>query len=312
MTSPRTFVSFSLSDRQYYRLLQTWKELEHVNFTFIDQTAFGLSCSGIECKCKERIKKRMDDADKYVVLISKHTRFDKHVWREAIVAIEKGCTIIGVNLDNSRRLLEITTPPIIWDIGAIFIPFSAEIIAYALKHYKMHNHGAYFYNNSVYRRLGYSDGYYFERSRRRPPTDDPDEGWKAVGAREAVIQTINEMDADLIEILATGDELGCDVAVERVLDQLPSANSADDVQAILQATWGEWGGTPEHYSLAARKIWALLCHQASAPRRVPPFPPCRVYPSVAKSIQPPRSSGRTTTRKAKAVVDKALMWLGMD
>ena len=95
-------------------------------------------------------------AGKYTLLIGKDTRYKyKYVRWEAEVAIEKGCTIIGINLYGSRRIVENTCPPVIRDIGAIFVPFSPQIIAYALQNYKMHDKGNYEYKDSVYRSLGY-------------------------------------------------------------------------------------------------------------------------------------------------------------
>jgi hypothetical protein len=65
------------------------------------------------------------------------------------------CTIIGVNLDGARQIVEKTCPPIIRDIGAIFVPYSPKLIAYALENYKMKESGNYHYKDEVYRQLGY-------------------------------------------------------------------------------------------------------------------------------------------------------------
>jgi len=60
-------------------------------------------------------------AGKFIPSIGEDTRYKyKYVRWEAEVAIEKGCTIIGVNLDGSRKMVESTCPPIIRNIGAIF------------------------------------------------------------------------------------------------------------------------------------------------------------------------------------------------
>ena len=36
MGLPRTFVGFSSTDIRYYRLMQAWKEHEHIDFNFTD------------------------------------------------------------------------------------------------------------------------------------------------------------------------------------------------------------------------------------------------------------------------------------
>jgi len=83
---------------------------------------------------------------------SKH----KYVRWEAEVAREKGCTIIGVNLDGAKVMVSNTCPPIIQDIGAIFVPCSPKIIAYAIENYVMHNdNDNYHFKDHVYKNLGY-------------------------------------------------------------------------------------------------------------------------------------------------------------
>jgi hypothetical protein len=55
--------------------------------------------------------------------------------------IEKNCTSIGVNLDKSRSRVYEKCSPSRNDIGAVFVPFSPKIIAYALKHATMEKRG---------------------------------------------------------------------------------------------------------------------------------------------------------------------------
>ncbi len=156
MGLPRTFVGFSSTDIHYYRLMQAWREHEHIDFNFTDcQLASEVNSENeeyIKRKCRERINM----AGKYVLLIGEDTRSKhKYVRWEAEVAIEKGCTIIGVNLDGSRKMVEQTCPPIIRDIGAIFVPFSSKIIGYALENYTMNEGDWYFYKDEIYKKLGY-------------------------------------------------------------------------------------------------------------------------------------------------------------
>jgi hypothetical protein len=77
---------------------------------------------------------------------------------EVDVAIEKGCRLIGVNLNNSR-FKDGLCPYFFGDKGALFVPFSSRILAEALKWNKgTPTAGAsddwYFYD-SVYTNLGY-------------------------------------------------------------------------------------------------------------------------------------------------------------
>jgi hypothetical protein len=133
-----------------------WKEHEHIDFNFTDCQLASELHSEDETYIKRKCRERINMAGKYVLLIGEDTRSKhKYVRWEAEVAIEKDCTIIGVNLDGSRSMVERTCPPIIRDIGAVFVPFSPKIIAYALEHYAMHEDGAYSYKDEVYRNLGY-------------------------------------------------------------------------------------------------------------------------------------------------------------
>lgn len=156
MGLPRTFVGFSSTDIHYYRLMLAWKESEHIDFNFTDvQLAQDINSKNeeyIKRKCRERIGM----AGTFLSLIGTDTRSKhKYVRWELEVALEKGCRIIGVNLDGARQIVDATCPPIIKDVGAIFVPFSPKIVAHALENYKMNDKGNWHYKDEVYKQLGY-------------------------------------------------------------------------------------------------------------------------------------------------------------
>jgi NAD+--asparagine ADP-ribosyltransferase len=158
MGLPRTFVGFSSTDITQYRLMLAWKAHEHIDFDFencqLQEELDSENEDYIKRVCRERIKM----ARKYVLLIGQDTRYKyKYVRWEAEVAIEKGCTIIGVNLDKSRQYIEATCPPVIKDIGAVFVSFSPKIIALALDKYQMNAKGNYHYEDKVYKQRGLLD-----------------------------------------------------------------------------------------------------------------------------------------------------------
>ena len=157
MGLPRTFVGFSSTDIRYYRLMQAWKQHEHIDFNFTDCQLLSEVNSENEQYIKSKVRERINMAGKFVMLIGQDTKSKhKYVRWEAEVAIEKNCTIIGVNLDGSRNMVSNTCPPIIRDIGAIFVPFSPKIVAYAIENYSMHDdNDNYHYKDSVYKNLGY-------------------------------------------------------------------------------------------------------------------------------------------------------------
>ncbi len=52
-------------------------------------------------------------------------------------------------------MVEKTCPPVIRNIGTLFVPFSPKIIKYAIENYKMHDSGNYNDKDVVYKQLGY-------------------------------------------------------------------------------------------------------------------------------------------------------------
>lgn len=158
MGLPKIFVGFSSTDIQYYRLMTAWKNNEKIDFNFADcqlsQEIYSEDETYIKRKCRERINL----AGKYVMLIGEDTKSKhKYVRWEAEVAIEKGCAIIGVNLDISREIVDSKCPSIIKNIGAIFVHYSPKIVQYAIENYKMHDSGNYHYKPEVYKKLGYDN-----------------------------------------------------------------------------------------------------------------------------------------------------------
>lgn len=156
MGLPRTFVGFSSTDINYYRLMLAWKEHEHIDFNFANCQLSKEVNSENEAYIKSKCRERIELAGTFAVLIGQDTRSKhKYVRWEMEVALEKKCRIIGINLDGARQVVASTCPPIIRDVGAIFVPFSPKIVSYALENYKMKPNKDYEYNESTYRQLGY-------------------------------------------------------------------------------------------------------------------------------------------------------------
>ncbi|MDB5810440.1 MAG: hypothetical protein JWN94_2562 [Betaproteobacteria bacterium] len=156
MGLPRTFVGFSSTDIKSYYLMCAWKENEHIDFNFTDCQLAQEIRSEDEAYIKSKCKGRLAMAGYYCLLIGADTRSKhKYVRWEAEVAIEQRCTIIGISLDGSRRVTD-QCPPILRNIGAVFVPYRPKIIAYALEHYKMHPNDDYHFTDDVYRKLGYT------------------------------------------------------------------------------------------------------------------------------------------------------------
>lgn len=156
MGLPRTFVGFSSTDIHFYHLMLAWKKNEHIDFNFANCQLAQEINSEDEAYIKRKCRERIDMTGTFAVLIGQDTRSKhKYVRWEMEVAIEKKCRIIGINLDKSRRVVDATCPPIIRNIGAIFVPFSPKIVAYALENYQMGMSDDFYYEGDIYTQLGY-------------------------------------------------------------------------------------------------------------------------------------------------------------
>ena len=103
MALPRTFVGFSSTDINSYRLMLAWKAYEHIDFDFADCRLQNEVRSEDEAYIKSKSRARIQMAGTFVKLIGADTRYKyKYVEWEAEVALEKKCRIIGVNLDSWR------------------------------------------------------------------------------------------------------------------------------------------------------------------------------------------------------------------
>jgi hypothetical protein len=155
MGLPRTFVGFSSSDINWYRLMCAWKANEHIDFNFTDCQLTNSINSDNEAYIKRVCRERINMAGTFVQLIGDDTRSKhRYVRWELEVALEKNCTIIGANIDGSRYVNE-KTPPLMRNIGAVFVPCKPKILAYALEDWTMRKDGDWHYNPEVYERLGY-------------------------------------------------------------------------------------------------------------------------------------------------------------
>lgn len=154
-SSPRTFVSFSSADKGRYDLMCAWKAHEHIDFNFadfqLDEAINSQRPSYIKSVCAAKIGR----VDTFILLIGNDT-YTKTVFvkDEVEAAVEKGCRLIGVNLDNCRFRDELC-PAFFANVGALFVPFSSRIIAEALKWQKQGISPSYYFFNEVYTRLGY-------------------------------------------------------------------------------------------------------------------------------------------------------------
>jgi hypothetical protein len=151
----RTFVSFSSADKSQYDLMCAWKAHEHIHFNFadfqLDEAIDSQTPYYIKHVCAAKIRR----ADTFVLLIGNDT-FTKTVFvkDEVEVAIEKGCRLVGVNLNNCRSK-DALCPNFFEGAGALFVPFSSRIIAKALAWQRQDTSPWYYFTDEFYSKLGY-------------------------------------------------------------------------------------------------------------------------------------------------------------
>ncbi len=134
--------------------MQMWKAYENIYLEFRDCQLRQEINSENEYYIKQRCRESINMASKFIQLIVTDTKYKyKYVRWESEVAIDKGCTVIGVNINNSRYMDEETCPPVIRGIGAIFVSFHPIIIQFAIIDYKMIGAGEYYYKDEVYQAM---------------------------------------------------------------------------------------------------------------------------------------------------------------
>jgi hypothetical protein len=151
----RTFVSFSSADKGRYDLMCAWKAHEHIDFNFadfqLDEAINSKTPYYIKSVCAAKVRR----ADTFVLLIGNDT-YTKTVFvkDEVETAVEKGCRLIGVNLNNCRVIDELC-PSFFANVGAMFVPFSSRILSEALAWQSPGTHPWYYFNDQTYTNLGY-------------------------------------------------------------------------------------------------------------------------------------------------------------
>ena len=160
----KTYVAFDGdNDIHYYRLMKAWKQNDNSCFNFYDAHDINTALdTSTEDTIKRRLRERMNNSKLFVLLIGTNTKnLYRFVRWEIDTALSLNLPIIAVNLNNNK-VQDSLCPPILRDRLAIYIPFKATIMQYALENWPESHasytaqgrSGAYHYNDDVYRKFG--------------------------------------------------------------------------------------------------------------------------------------------------------------
>lgn len=120
MSSKRALVAASPTDEDAVRGMLGWSSVARTGFSIADAAGAGDLPTA---------------ADTFVLLIGTDTRGQVGLLRLVEAAAAGGARLIGVNLDEWRLKNPLTVPHVFSNKGALFVPFSAPIIAWALRHW---------------------------------------------------------------------------------------------------------------------------------------------------------------------------------
>lgn len=163
----KTYVAFASEDIHNYRLMEAWRENEHIDFSFFD--AHDLYVARDTSKpdtIKRRLTERMNNAKQIVLLGSADakrkggdgTSFFAH---EVDSMLRLRLPIVVANLDGDRRVDKafIPRPLLDADYYTLSVSFQPKIIQFALEKYAASfpsggKTGPHYYEPPIYAKLG--------------------------------------------------------------------------------------------------------------------------------------------------------------
>lgn len=131
----KTYVAFDGDhDIHYYRLMKAWKQNDGFDFNFHDAHDLNQAYdSSQEESIKKQLAIRFQNSKLFILLVGEHTKFlRKFVPWEIDHAIRLDLPIIVVNLNKNYGVDLDRCPPRLMSCLSFHIPYSPEIIQYAM------------------------------------------------------------------------------------------------------------------------------------------------------------------------------------
>ena len=163
----KTYVAFASEDIAMYRLMEAWRDNEHIDFNFYDAHDLFVSLDTSKPETiKRNLRERMKNAKQIVLLGSSHARQKgsdgtSFLAYEVDVLMEFNLPVVVANLGGDRTVCRdfIPRPLLDADYYTVSVSFQPKIIAHALDKYAANfaasaKKGPDKYEPSVYRDLG--------------------------------------------------------------------------------------------------------------------------------------------------------------
>ena len=166
----KTYVAFASEDISYYRLMQAWKEHDHIDFDFFDAHDLNTARdSSQDDSIKRKLHERLLNTKQVVLLISDDTKTkaaksDSFIHYEVEAIVRLGLPVVFANLNGSRDIQTAKLPTSLLDQYTISVSFQPKIIQFALDNYNAvfeenrtavnPRTGPHYYKTSIYTDLG--------------------------------------------------------------------------------------------------------------------------------------------------------------
>lgn len=163
----KTYVAFASEDIHYYRLMEAWRDNEHIDFDFFDaHDLYRARDTSQPETIKRNLRERMKSAKQIVLLGSatgrkKGSDGNSFLAHEVKVAIGFELPIVVASLDGKRTVDRgvIPQPLLDADYYTVSVSFQAAIIKFALDNYAPNfsgssQSGPHYYKSDIYQRLG--------------------------------------------------------------------------------------------------------------------------------------------------------------
>ena len=161
----KTYVAFASEDIGRYRLMEAWRDNQHIDFNFYD--AHDLYVSRDDSKpetIKRNLRERLKNAKQIILLGSKDGKRKggdgkSFLAHEVEVILEFKLPVIVANLDGDRTVNQAFIPSPLSNYYSMSVSFQPKIIIYALDNYaesfaSSMKKGPHCYIPKVYSELG--------------------------------------------------------------------------------------------------------------------------------------------------------------